>query len=196
MNNSKAQIYMAKTIATRLHASRDLCKFSVEEAAFLLGITFGELEKIEATRSHGRHPAPHWLILTASKVYDVSVDYIFGGNEDWELAKEVCADRDILSHLNYLCFIEHQQTTKALARQNNRLKTLESTIGILPLAIKEVAEALDKFRELNIDFDDLKGGSSLVGRVKKAHRAAHAANCELIRFKCIPKDRLSDFIVD
>ncbi len=192
--DARSQALMTKTIASRLYEARELCGFDIEQAAHLIGISEDELRKIESKKILGRVPAPHWLILKASLAYSVSIDYLFGGNEDWELAADVRRERNILAFLATHNFLQYKYDQKIIARMDNRLKTVEATLGVLPLALKEISDTLTRFRELNPCFDDMKMGASLVNRIEDAETKAHQASCDLVRFKCIPKEHLADFI--
>ncbi len=189
-HNSKSQAFMTKTIADRLHEGRGLCGFSIEHAAFLIGITQGELEQIESKKIIGRHPAPHWIIFKASKVYDVSVDYLFGGNEDWELTNDARADRNLLSVLNTSYFLQCKYTEKILARQDGRLKAVEKCTGELPLVIQKISNTFIRFLELNPDFVDRLGSATLLKNIEEAGISAHQATCFLIKHKSLPMERI------
>jgi transcriptional regulator with XRE-family HTH domain len=193
--DARSQATMTKTIANRLSEARELCSFSAEQAAFLLGIDRCELEKIESKKVVvGRVPAPHWLILKASKVYDVSIDWLFGCSTDWEFSADARRERNTLSFIETHVFLQNKHDQKVIGRMDGRLKALESTVGVLPQAICEISAVLDRFRELNPNFDDMKMGASLINRVNEAKSKAHQATCNLVRFKCIQPERLADFI--
>ena len=74
--------------------SLSIAGFNQQQAAKKLGYSNSSgLAKVEAgtyTKS-----IPWWLIPRASKVYDVSVDYLFGFSEDWERDAVVSQQRDV-----------------------------------------------------------------------------------------------------
>lgn len=192
--DARNQALMCKTIASRLSEARELCGFDIQQAAHLIGISQDELREIESKKQLGMVPAQHWLILKASKVFDVSIDWLFGQTTDWEFSADARRERNVLAFIETHTFNQDKYTQKVIARMDNRLRTLEATVGVLPLAVKEISDTLIRFRELNPCFDDMKMGAALVNRIEDAETKAHQASCELVRFKCIPKERLADFV--
>ncbi len=188
--DEKNQALMTKTIAGRLHKARELCLFSTEQAAFLIGISEGELQKIESKRVVGRNPAPHWVIFKASLVYDVSIDFLYGSTNDWDLAEDARADRDFLSCLNTSYFLQFKHAEKVLSRQDGRLKAVEKCTGELPLVIQKISKTFNRFLELNPDFVDSLGSATLLRDIEEAGKSAHQATCLLIKHKSLPMERL------
>lgn len=167
------------------YARRDLCKFKISTAADLIGIEPNYLNAIE--QGFNIDCIPLKTIRKAADVYQVSVDYLIGLNEDWELAEEVRAGRDIAEFL-----LKHRAEaySKAIAgqlRQQRRLDNLAGLVNTLRLELAEVHEAFDRFREINPEFEDMRGGATLQNRMHRANEAAISAHLALIKAKVLPK---------
>lgn len=89
------QSEIVKVIGTRLREARELCNMSQSVAATRFGYAnSSKLAKVE--NATDTNSAPVWLILRASEVYEVSVDYLLGAGGywcwDWEEAKRCIVD--------------------------------------------------------------------------------------------------------
>ena len=71
--------------------ARALCNMSPQRAAYALGIRLARLELIESCR---RRPALN-LIHKAARLYDVSVDFLFGLTTDWQRVGDGLEDREV-----------------------------------------------------------------------------------------------------
>jgi len=183
----------ARMVSARLTDARDLCQHNITQASWLLGITPSELRTFETGHGFDGEPLeiPLWLIVKASQIYAVSCDFLLGTAPiNWELEPDSRKDRDLCAMLNVMHFNESRRVAKLIFRQDGRLQAVEKVVGTLPLAVKEISEALAKYRELNPNFDNTHGGASLVVRIEKAAVIAHQSTCLLARHKCIPKEQL------
>jgi transcriptional regulator with XRE-family HTH domain len=182
----KEEAALIAVIGERMqYARRDLCKFTIKTAAQLLEIEPGYLNQIELGFNIAAVPLK--LLKKAAEIYQVSIDYLFGLNEDWEIAPEVRAARDVTTFL-----LEHRvkELSKAIARQlrqQRRLDKLAGLVNTLRLELSEVHEAFDRFREINPEFEDMRGGATLQNRMHRANEAAISAQMALIKAKVLPK---------
>jgi transcriptional regulator with XRE-family HTH domain len=195
MNNhrqNKSSIALTKIICARLKESRELCGLTVAEASSLMRIEHKLLLDYESGNS-GNYSSlkfPLWLLLLASGTYDVSIDWLFGQTSDWDSSLERQCDRDLLTTLNKQYLLEAQATRLELVRQDNRLKVLAATVTLLPLYLRRITDAFKRYRELNPDFDDRLGSNTLLSVIEETVVVSHKANCELVRWHCLPKESL------
>lgn len=123
-------------------------------------------------------------------VYNVSIDWLFGVTDDYELDIKVRTERCTMSYLQNIHFEQHGITLNELRKQHNRLVELETTVALLPIAVQKIHDTLKRFIELNRRFIDMPVGSTLVRAVEDAATAAHQANCKMVRHKCLLLDAL------
>ncbi|EIC30575.1 MULTISPECIES: helix-turn-helix domain-containing protein [Methylomicrobium] len=175
----KNEVAIVKLVGGRMREARELCKLTVYEAADRLGIPKPLLEKLEVGFDVPSLPLK-W-VRQASRVYDVSLDYLFGYSDDWEVAEETKQGREIGAWI-------HQQQSNLFSRWAVRQLQLErqveamtKAVGVLPDEIEAIVEALNTFRGMNPDFDKLPAGSMLQHRIKRANEKAQAARRALIR---------------
>jgi len=83
-------------VGLQLKKARNMFGITVSDAAQHFKITEENLKRIE--KEFDMEHIPLKLIRCASEFYNVSVDYLFGLNEDWEIAPEVRRERDFLSY--------------------------------------------------------------------------------------------------
>jgi hypothetical protein len=175
----KDEIAVIKLVGSRMREARELCKLPVHVAADRLGIPKPLLEKLEVGFDVPSLPLK-W-VRQASLVYDVSLDYLFGYTDDWELAEETKQGREIGAWI-------HQQQSTLFAewavkqlRLERQVEAMTAAVGILPVEIEAIAGALDVFQAMNPDFDRLPAGSMLLHRIKRASEKAQEARRALIR---------------
>lgn len=187
----KTEIAVLRGISVRFKEGRELCKYSLEIAAQLIGISADDLKTLED--DYSAYSIPLWLIHRAAQIYDISTDFLFGMSEDWELCQEVRKERDFSTHL-YSIFAEEQaKMAVEIVRQNNQLAALSSAAVELAPAIRAVYDALLRFWQLNQGFEDMPGGAQVIDRLDKADKAAHEATCQLVRHGFLPFEVLGNY---
>ena len=88
------QAAIVKTIGTRMRQAREMCNLSQSAAAKRLGYAnSSKLSKVE--NATDTNSVPLWLILRAAKAYEVSVDYLFGATDDWEISARMTQEREV-----------------------------------------------------------------------------------------------------
>jgi transcriptional regulator with XRE-family HTH domain len=175
----KDEIAVIQLVGGRLTEARELCKLPRHVAADRLGISDSYLARIES--GVDVETVPLKLIRLASRVYDVSVDYLFGFSDDWEIDPKTRQDREFGAYL-------HRTQTQWFSRWavqqlhlERQVEALAAAVGGLPAEIEAIHEALAAFKEMNPDFDRLPAGSQLQYRIRKAYASAQAARRVLSR---------------
>lgn len=186
---NKAEISLIQTIGRRMFDARNLCGFTQTKAAELLDVKKSVLNKIET--GINLKFIPLRLIHRASRLYDVSLDFIFGESEDWELAPEVQAERSFGVGIHAW----HQQQLSSLAfkfsAQHRKQQVLVKAVKLFTHAADEVQEAMTQFKGVN-DFDSFLCSSKLNHRINKLDKASAKARLELVRCGAISLNFLPD----
>jgi transcriptional regulator with XRE-family HTH domain len=184
---SKAESALIRTIGSRLRKARELCQpMTIQTAAKMLCIDPGQLRAVETGVDFQNLSLE--ILPRAAKVYDVSVDYLFGfgSSDDWELCPEAVLAREFGAGTREYCFEELARLGVELMAQQKKLETLTSTVLQLLPAITEVCESLESFQKRNVGFDEMAGGNQLLYRVKKVRQFGNIAKRRLIRTKILP----------
>lgn len=157
-------------IAQRLREAREIANISVKNAARQLGFkTQSALCKIEK----GLIKPSINLILQAAQLYDVSADFIFGLNDDWEKSLYCRQQRDCNSWIIHAINKNNNDVLQTLNIIKNKLYNLVEISEFLALKSQETNDAFLRFVELNKDdFLDLKGGAKLEKLITEIYNAA------------------------
>lgn len=190
----KTEVAILRVVSARLKEGRDLCKHSLETAAQLIGISADDLRALED--DHSAYSIPLWLIHRAAQIYDVSVDYLFGMNDDWENCAEVRLERDFSIHLQKIFLQEQAKAAARLVEQNNKIIALTSVVTELAPSIKEIYGAIMRFWELNPQFDEMAAGAPVISCLDRADKAAHEATCRLVRHGFLPPEALNNYLIE
>lgn len=182
LDAKKEQAALVKTIGERLKDARELCNLSQQSAAQKLGYrNSSKLAKVE--RATDTNSVPLWLIMRAAKLYEVSVDYLFGLNEDWEKSARLTIERQTGLWLHEQWEILRRRDLAVLQSLYARTEILDEVVAEQLMLTKELKEALNSFRYLNPDFDDYRGGNRLVSVSEKIQDAILKAESKLKRFR-------------
>jgi hypothetical protein len=175
----KEEVALLRIIGARMREGRKLSKFSANYAAAMLHYNHDHLIQIE--RCQDINYVPFSLIKNASNLYDVSIDFLFGANDDWERCDEVKEARMIHSYIHQQQLEYFSKVAVEIVKQKKQQDALAEAIISLATAVNNIDEALIRFVEMNPQFDDMKVGAMLLNRVKSASKAAATAVLKLKR---------------
>jgi len=181
----KREIALFKTIGARMREARELCNLTGVKAANLLEIEPEILYRLENGIDTAEIPLT--LIHRASERYDVSMDFLFGFlGDEWERAPEVRLERETSHWAHDVSLSIFSKWATEQLRQQKRQDALSvSTVELLK-AVTEIHEALNRFVELNPEFDDMRAGSKLLYWVENAAQKAEQAERDLKRCRVLP----------
>ena len=169
---------IVRTIGERMRQARELCNLSQSEAARRFGYANpSKLSKVEAAID--TNSVPLWLILNASRLYDVSVDFLFGITDDWESGLPRGSPAWLLDAWNKM----RLRDIGLLDRVHSEAATVACTTSDVLDAVRGVGDALTIYRERNPGFDDSAASSLLVSRISRLEMAAKRAEAGLKRFQ-------------
>jgi len=175
------QAEVVRTFGKRMREARELCSLSQQEAAKRLGYAnSSKLAKVEGATD--TVSVPFWLIPKAAQIYDVSVDFLFGFTDDWERDPIVSQQRQVGHWL-----FEHWERARnaevnAIRVLCNRLATVEKAVAHAMTRSVDFKTLLDRFREINPEFDDMKMGAKLLRFAIETVEESHGITAELKRY--------------
>jgi len=176
------QAAAVKIIGARMRQARELCNLSQNAAARRLGYSnSSKLSKVEGATD--TNSVPLWLILRAAKVYEVSIDFLFGASDDWETGARMTQEREVSAWLHDTWEKARQRDMETLKRLHDRMQTLAETVADMVALADDAGLALTRFAELNPAFEEMRAGSRLVAAVERASNAAKSAKAKMARFR-------------
>lgn len=175
------QAVLVQTIGQRMRQARELCNLSQIEAARQLGYRNpSKLSKIEGAID--TNSVPLLLIVRAAAMYQVSVDYLFGLSEDFEVSPRATVERVVSRWMFAQVTAQERLILDALHAVNDQVSRVMDVCPKTHAQALEVARALARFRELNPGFEDMRAGSTLLAAVEHAADGAASANEVYQRF--------------
>ena len=182
LTTRQEQAAAVKTIGARMRAARELCNLSQSAAARRLGYANpSKLSKVELATD--TNSVPLWLIVRAARVYEVSVDYLFGVTNDWEVGARMTQEREVSAWMFDTFDKLRQRDMETLKRLHDRVQTLTDAVAVMLAASEDASVALSRFAELNPAFEEMRAGSRLVSAVERASDSAKAAKTKMERFR-------------
>jgi transcriptional regulator with XRE-family HTH domain len=175
---SQEQAKVLKNVGLRFREARELNNLQLTTAAKKLGYQNGsKLSKIE--NASDTLSIPTYILVRAAKLYGVSMDYLFGLTEDW--------DGDPLNRLQNQFLIETMEKLRlrdmaVLAQLSVKVDAVATTIEHVSRTAIEVEVALDRFRTMHPEFEEMRA-SRLVNAVQNAADAGRNARSSLVRFR-------------
>lgn len=172
-NVKSEQAAVVKTIGARMREARELCNMSQSAAARRLGYSNpSKLSKVEGATD--TNSAPLWLIVRAARLYDVSIDFLFGASDDFETGLQ----RPVQTWLIGEWEKSRLADMKALEKLHRRVSVVCSLLPSVADEASRAVAAIQRFQELNPEFDDLRGGATLIAVAEKL--SGHAQKAEIL----------------
>lgn len=174
----REQARLVQIIGARMREARELCNMSQSAAAKRLGYSNpSKLSKVEGATD--TNSAPLWLISRASKLYDVSVDFLFGLTDDFEVGLQ----RGVQTWLVVELEKSRIRDMAELEKLHRRVTAISRLLPTVADEAERTAEAIKRFAELNPEFDDMRGGARLAAAAENLIRHAAKANSTAQRFR-------------
>ena len=171
------QMELVRVIGDRMRQARELCNLPQQVAAKRLGYSnSSKLSKVELASDTAS--APLWLIVRAAKLYEVSVDFLFGLTDDWEIG----AQRGVQGWLLDVWQEVRARDIALLEHLHTEIAAVSSHVTTLAAGVRESAGALETFRLRNPAFIDMAASGPVAGRMERLQERAHAAEVALRRF--------------
>lgn len=181
------QASLVQIIGARMREARELCDMPQSVAAKRLGYANPSmLSKVEgATDSNS---VPLWLIVRASRLFDVSIDFLFGTSDDWETGLQ----RPVQAWLLDTWQAARVRDLAELEKLHRRVAAVSSLLPAVADEAARTAESIERFAELNPEFEDMRGSARLAAAAENLTRHAQDASAAFRRFRLeIGVDRLN-----
>lgn len=174
---------LVRTIGQRMREARELCNLTQSEAARRLGYANpSKLSKVEAATD--TNSVPLWLIHGASKLYEVSVDYLFGITDDWETGVPRGTQAFLLDAWEKM----RERDLLALDRLHREVVAVSGGTGAMLCAVKELSAAISLYCGRNPDFPETLGSATVMHRLGRLEAAATAAEVDLRKLRLSPQE--------
>lgn len=175
------QLQLIRTIGERLRTAREMNLLSQSEAARRLGYKNpSKLSKCEGASDTSS--VPLWLLVAASRMYSVSLDFLTGESDDFEPGHPRLAQEWLLDAWQ----VARERDLRALERVHLEVMTTTAMTAAVVAAVRGVGEALTVFRSRNEGFDDAPASAMLTGRVARLESAARDADMRLRKLRLMP----------
>jgi transcriptional regulator with XRE-family HTH domain len=183
----KQEIAILQQIGQRIREARGLCGFTIHQAARLLGVDAGFLKRLEYGVIDVDARITLKFIKNASEVFDVTTDFLLGfAGDEWERDPSVCFQRKVGAGLYLATNKRLVEVAVKHEQQHLQIEALSGTTAKMLKAVSSLVEAVEKFCELNPEFENLLGSATLVNRAKIAAKATQEAQCQLTRCTILP----------
>lgn len=173
------QYALVRTIGERMRQARELCNLSQSAAAKRLGYANpSKLSKVEAATD--TNSVPLWLICGAARLYEVSVDFLLGQTDDWEVGVPRGTQSWMLDAWDRM----RQRDLLALDKVHREVVAVATGTDAVLSAVRAVSLAISAYVESNREeFENARGGAAVLYRLGRLEVAASTATVSLRKLK-------------
>lgn len=140
-----------------------------------------KLAKIEGGTD--TNSVPHWVVLRAARLYDVSIDYIYGESDDWELSARALQERDMAKWMMEAWEAGRQRDLEVLRKLKLRMNAITEAVTGLFSASQDVQDAMRRFIELNYEtFEEMRGEARVLSAVDRLFHLTGTCKRKVTRF--------------
>lgn len=180
--SKKRQSRLVRKIGERMREARELCNMTQSEAARRLGYrNSAKLSKIE--HASDTNSVPLYIIVDAAKLYDVSVGFLMGVSDDWEEDVRGSVEREASRWIGEAWEAMRRRDIEVMAMLKKRVDFVAETIPDLASCALRTQAALERFIELNPQFEEMMGSNTLSISLEKMQESVRVADSNLKRFK-------------
>lgn len=179
--NKAEQTNLVRIIGQRMREAREMCNLNQVDAARRLGYqTSAKLSKIEGATENS---VPLLTIAKAAELYDVSIDYLMGISEDWQIDTKHTIDHEKSQWINEAWELARRRDLEVLVWLKQRVDVVNEGMPAITSSSLRLQAAFERFVELNPDFEDMKGGNRLAIALDQLHESSEAADRSLKQYK-------------
>jgi len=173
-----------------MREARELCNLSLSVAAKRFGYANpSKLSKVEGATD--TNSVPLWLIVRASQIYEVSIDYLFGVSDDWETGARMSQERNVSQWVFDAWESARQRDMEVLKKLHNKVDAMSSSIADMLEAAENADAAMRRFVEVNPEFEDMRAGARLLSSIERVSDSAKNSKAKMTRFRgeCVVASR-------
>lgn len=163
---AKANTVLKQQIASRMIAAREMNGLGQTQAALLIGWKNAtQLSLIE----QGKRMPPHTLMIRISAVLGVSLDWLFGLDDEPERDSRSAAVKASVRQINRMLERNAMAVCTAL-HESHRVDTAQAIRSTKVVSrVTTLCEAVNRFREIDpMSFDEKRGSATLLYVAKEA----------------------------
>lgn len=179
------QAAIVHVMGGRMRQARELCGMSQIAAARRLGLSGSKkLSQIESATDI--RTIPEWLKLRAAKLYQVSLDYLYGACDDWETSARMTQEREVGAYLFETFELMRRRDMDVLLRLHDQNEELRATLMLSHEHCAQLISGIGRYSEIHPDFEHTKGSAMIVGPADRAmESAAHGVRLiKRFRLRC------------
>lgn len=173
------KVTMTKNFGTRMIKAREMCGLTQLQAYPLFGFAnSSRLAKIECVEGYASQVTSH-IIALAVFSYNVSADFLLGFSESPQRDIQQAHENQIQNLLADCIadeFAEIRRLSTALIEALEIFELFEKKTG-------EITQTINRFRELNPEFDDMLGGAKLARLIAELRQDAKQNTEKLIAIR-------------
>jgi transcriptional regulator with XRE-family HTH domain len=177
---------MRDRIPARLKEARKMNGLDLETAARYLGVTRAVLMGFEA----GRRTVPGATCVAAAEQYAVSLDYLLGVSDEPERDPGGTIARQMREGARMLVERMSSAVIASTIRHGQQLSAVFDDAESLSSAADRTLRALERVRELNPEWQDMRGGATLEEAVRQLAIAAKALKQEAVRRRAFARRQI------
>lgn len=172
-----------KATGSRFKEARELCNMSLNEGARKLGYSnASKLSKVE--NATDTNSVPLWLIIEASKLYEVSTDFLLGTSDDFEYSARKTQEREVSRFMAEQIERNIRNTVNMSRIFNDELEWASGSIISMAFSPDEIQQAMKEVINLNPEgWQEMRGGNKLINAIERAKNLAIHVQSGLRRFK-------------
>lgn len=161
------QAAILRTVGERMREAREMCGMSQAVAAKRLGLpNSGRLSKIES--AFDVRVVPEWLKIRAAKLYQVSLDYLYGASDDWETDARMTQEREVGAYMLETWEVMRRRDMETLLKLHNQNEELRASITLSYEECSRLVDGIRRFADLNPMFERMKGSAMIAGPAERA----------------------------
>jgi transcriptional regulator with XRE-family HTH domain len=159
---------------------------AVEDAARQLSVKPCLLESFES----GRRKIPVPTLVAAAGVYAVSIDFLYGVSDECERDPAGMVARQMREGARMLVERMSSAVIASTIRHGNQMSVVFDRAESLAEAAERMQRAVDRVRELNPEWPDMRGGATLEEAVRQLAIAAKALKQEAVRRRAFARRQI------
>ncbi len=168
MTREKQNRLLRQVVAKQFVTAREINGWQQSEAAAMMG--YKNSTQLSLIEQGKRLPPPH-VMLQASTVYSVSMDFLYGQSDDPDRDTKSADRAALMRHMEDILKANAEAVSKAMILQLSQGGSPRLVLQGLHSASTEFLTSVRRFQALNSKFDNMRGGSPVLAAASKLEAA-------------------------